>query len=66
MLVRCLHRRHLNADVAESADALVSGTSGGDIVEVQVLSSAPFLCVKPFNRINRGRGGIGRRATLRG
>ena len=31
-----------NADVAESADALVSGTSGGDIVEVQVLSSAPY------------------------
>ena len=30
------------ADVAESADALVSGTSGGDIVEVQVLSSAPY------------------------
>ena len=29
--------------MAESADALVSGTSGGDIVEVQVLSSAPFL-----------------------
>ena len=45
------------ADVAESADALVSGTSGGDIVEVQVLSSAPCSC---------GRGGIGRRATLRG
>ena len=48
MLVRCLHRRHLNADVAESADALVSGTSGGDIVEVQVLSSAPFLCLLLF------------------
>ena len=31
------------ADVAESADALVSGTSGSDIVEVQVLSSAPFF-----------------------
>ena len=29
------------ADVAESADALVSGTSGGDIVEVQVLLAAP-------------------------
>ena len=38
----------INADVAESADALVSGTSGGDIVEVQVLSSAPFLCLKLF------------------
>ena len=56
-----------NADVAESADALVSGTSGGDIVEVQVLSSAPFLCLILFLiDIFRGRGGIGRRATLRG
>ena len=34
--------------MAESADALVSGTSGGDIVEVQVLSSAPFLCLLLF------------------
>ena len=35
---------HLShAVVAELADALVSGTSGGDIVEVQVLSTAPFL-----------------------
>ena len=33
------------ADVAESADALVSGTSGGNIVEVQVLSSAPYFAV---------------------
>ena len=31
-----------------TADALVSGTSGGDIVEVQVLSSAPFLCLLLF------------------
>ena len=53
--------------MAESADALVSGTSGGDIVEVQVLSSAPFLCLNFFLiDIFRGRGGIGRRATLRG
>ena len=29
------------ADVAELADALVSGTSGSNLVEVQVLSSAP-------------------------
>ena len=29
------------ADVAELADALVSGTSGGNLVKVQVLSSAP-------------------------
>ena len=49
------------ADVAESADALVSGTSGSDIVEVQVLSSAPF-----FVSYACGCGGIGRRATLRG
>ena len=48
----------LYADMAESADALVSGTSDGDIVEVQVLLSAPFFIC--------GRGGIGRRATLRG
>ena len=58
MLIRYFHRMTIEyADVAESADALVSGTSGGDIVEVQVLSSAPCSC---------GRGGIGRRATLRG
>jgi hypothetical protein len=30
------------ADVAELADALVSGTSGSNLVEVQVLSSAPL------------------------
>ena len=42
------------------ADALASGASGGDPVEVQVLSAAPvenFIC---------GRGGIGRHAALRG
>ena len=31
--------------MAESADALVSGTSGGDIVEVQVLLTAPYYAV---------------------
>ena len=31
------------ADVAELADALDSGSSGGDFVKVQVLSSAPKL-----------------------
>ena len=32
----------LHADVAELADAQVSEACDGDIVEVQVLSSAPF------------------------
>ena len=31
------------AEVAELVDALASGASGGNPVEVQVLSSAPFL-----------------------
>ena len=30
------------AEVAELVDALASGASGGNPVEVQVLSSAPF------------------------
>ena len=34
--------RH-HADVAEVADALASGASGGNPVEVQILSSALFL-----------------------
>ena len=38
-----INRTIYHAVVAELADALVSGTSGGDIVEVQVLSTAPFL-----------------------
>ncbi len=33
--------RVLPAEVAESVDALASGASGGNPVEVQVLSSAP-------------------------
>ena len=42
------------------ADALASGASGGDPVEVQVLSAAPTKFYIS------GRGGIGRHATLRG
>ena len=38
----------LYADMAESADALVSGTSDGDIVEVQVLLSAPFFYMRSW------------------
>ena len=34
---------NLRGDVAELADAQVSEACDGDIVEVQVLSSAPFL-----------------------
>ncbi len=33
----------LQAEVAESVDALASGASGGNPVEVQVLSSVPIL-----------------------
>jgi hypothetical protein len=35
-------KRHTFADVAELADALDSGSSEGNFVEVQVLSSAPI------------------------
>ena len=37
------HSPTLLADVAELADALASGASGGNPVEVQILSSALFL-----------------------
>ena len=37
-----------------TADALASGASGGDPVEVQILSTAPFLYLRLFPR---GRGG---------
>ena len=33
-----------HADVAELADALASGASGGNPVEVQILSSALYEC----------------------
>ena len=36
------------ADVAELADAQVSEACDGDIVEVQVLSSAPVVFDEPF------------------
>ena len=32
------------AEMAELVDALASGASGGNPVEVQVLFSAPYLC----------------------
>ncbi len=35
---------HAAADVAELADALVSGTSGGNSMEVRLLSSAIRTC----------------------
>lgn len=34
-----------NAVVAERQDALASGASGGNPVEVQILSTAPFLSI---------------------
>jgi hypothetical protein len=40
--IRSSSNRPLHADVAELADALDSGSSVGNDVEVQVLSSAPF------------------------
>ncbi len=40
--VRCLHDNH-PAEVVKLVDTLASGASGGNPVEVQVLSSAPYL-----------------------
>ena len=34
------------AGMAESADALASGASGGNLVEVQVFLPAPYWCYK--------------------
>ena len=48
------------AVVAELADALDSGSSEGNFMEVQVLSTAPNSI-----KSSCGRGGIGRRARLR-
>ena len=39
-----LHHYSQHAEVAKLVDALASGASGGNPVEVQVLSSAPKLC----------------------
>src|SRR5688572_10064757 len=44
------HNEHSShADVAELADAQVSEACDGDIVEVQVLSSAPITSLLPSN-----------------
>ncbi len=40
--LRPSHHTTPHAEVAELVDALASGASGGNPVEVQVLSSAPF------------------------
>jgi hypothetical protein len=40
-----MSRKRATAEVAELVDALASGASGGNPVEVQVLSSAPFILV---------------------
>ena len=44
-----------HADVAELADAQVSEACDGDIVEVQVLSSAPLLSNKQTSPFPRAR-----------
>ena len=41
-----------HADVAELADAQVSEACDGDIVEVQVLSSAPIILIGESNAIS--------------
>jgi hypothetical protein len=41
----------ISAEVAELVDALRSGRSGGNSVEVQVLSSAPFKLLRVFDRV---------------
>ena len=47
------HSSHQQADVAELADALDSGSSGFTAVQVQVLSSAPTLNSLNFFVIKR-------------
>ena len=44
--LRCLRKQY--ADMAELADALASGASGSNLVEVQVLLSAPINKTHPF------------------
>ncbi|CAK0778932.1 hypothetical protein CCP4SC76_6710017 [Gammaproteobacteria bacterium] len=45
---------HCHAEVAELVDALDSGSSGGNFVEVQVLSSAP-LCLVGLSKTQNGK-----------
>ena len=54
MVARVNYNRNVThfADVAELADALDSGSSGGNFVEVQVLSSAPNV-PRPHNSENQ-------------
>ena len=40
----------IHAEVAELVDALASGASGGNPVEVQVLSSVPSIFMRHFSR----------------
>jgi hypothetical protein len=47
------------AQVAELADALASGASGRKVVEVRVLSWAPYIPTQRDSRVLRGRDPLG-------